>query len=304
MVEVINLVDSDDEWDVHNMPDVPDMPDARAAYECHTALKAIFPDMCPTFMRDVALLNDFNSDRAVDHVLNLPTYSKVVHGNKRKRSPVPQEQVPQPRADEMSLLKDQFNNPARRLEPKSRLYRNFAYVHPLCLLLPPNFTDTTLRLRLLSQEFPRARVDDIRKMSRENGDVLFATFEVLQKLQDDWDNGRPTNISAKKTRTAVVITYTKDKLAQAIHAERDPIRKETLEELAAARLVRDTARLALEVEMEKKRAEDARFALAKATGNITDCACCCSEFIHEELVYCNGENPHVSLTFPLNPSSN
>ncbi|KAH6673991.1 hypothetical protein F5X68DRAFT_41181 [Plectosphaerella plurivora] len=263
MLEYINLIDSDDELEV----EMPPEPDA-----CRATLRAVFPDMCPVFLEKIATLNKLDAGQAVDYVLDLPSYDKAPLGNKRKRSPTPKHPTPPPQ-DEVAKLSAIYDAPHRRLEPKGATYCSYAK-------------------KLLSHEFPRVKVDDIKGLMTENGNVLFATHRALVEIQEDWQAGRSARIGMKKTLTAPNPKYDQQTIQVTIRKESDPIKIELLQELVASRAALDFRNKACERERRELDAEEGKMSRARAAGNLAECECCCSEFIIDDMVSCNGDLVH------------
>lgn len=133
-------------------------------------------------------------------------------------------------------------------------------------------------------------------MSR-NGHLLFSTYIALC----DAISADETPWKSKRRIVAQDVKYSPENLNRTIQQTADPGARRLLEELQAARHIRDAKekkRQALEAQRESERMqekeEQRNFKEAQATGQIAECACCMEDMPLNRMVACNADDAHVS----------
>lgn len=158
------------------------------------------------------------------------------------------------------------------------------------------------RKKLLSQEFARVRVEDVKNLLTEKNGCLLPTYLALEDVTRRWAEGGdpgPLQLKMKKTSTAPEARYLPANIDAAIHQEANPTRKEVLEELKSARQLRQVLAAERGEEEQKLREEADNLASAQRDGTIAECGCCFGESALNRMVHCNGEGEHVSLSYFL-----
>lgn len=126
----------------------------------------------------------------------------------------------------------------------------------------------------------------------EQGRNLFATYVATNDLLNGWDDDNaPFELNKRPRESAVFGDATIRRMLSAAI----PGQRQALEELLAARVVARARQTQNEAEQQRLMEEEENLELARAEGTATDCECCYSECAKNRMVYCNGDDPHVSF---------
>ena len=155
-------------------------------------------------------------------------------------------------------------------------------------------TNFVKRKTLIAGDFPYVPHKLILDLFQENGNLLFPTYLAVHEIVEKWEQGDRTR-EMKKTASKPLHALQLDTIEEAIKNCNDPFEKELLEELRAARTVRDSVNRKRDEVMEAEAIERMEHDEARARGELVECQCCFAETRLNRVVCCEGEHPHVGL---------
>lgn len=124
----------------------------------------------------------------------------------------------------------------------------------------------------------------------QSGFRLFSAYRVLEEAERTFDIANPAYNKIKPRRKS---NFRADKIQILLNAiDLPPDRRETFEELVAARRIRGKADQKREDERQLLLAEDENTRRAEADGTMGECGCCYGDYPFNRMIHCDGEEAH------------
>ncbi|KAI0966272.1 hypothetical protein F4678DRAFT_297484 [Xylaria arbuscula] len=255
---------------------------------CKDDVLLVFPDICPKYLTELALLHNNRSDAVVSAILDkqernedYPRLSAPeLPSRKRKRVGGTDELGGGPDHDSdedgeecdpesVRSIKSQMATPEYAIRMASPEYIAMARV-------------------LISQDFPRVPQLTIRNLLFENKMSVLETYTAMDGKLRSW-NGGDMPWKEKKSLTKTKQEFTPDRIASLDMTPYKPGERAAFAEFIAARALRATkdAKIAAETE------ENNNLLRAQIDGQTSECGICFEECALNRMVRCEGETMHL-----------
>ncbi|KAK2056008.1 hypothetical protein LY76DRAFT_169613 [Colletotrichum caudatum] len=241
---------------------------------CVATVLAVFPEICPDFLQETALKFHYNSEQTIDEILGLvengKPYPKRTYYNSLKRK---REASADP--DEEANIRRTYDHANRGMES-----------NPKYLVITK---------KVLKHEFPGAAVSGIAKVLASKSNQLLPAYVAIDMAISELQRGVRENIPegfsfTKKCRPATETKYDDMHLDRTIETTNNPDERRALQELQAARKLRNKRLKAYNDSAQEK----LDFEKALADGDVVECGCCFGELARNRAVCCQKlDNPHL-----------
>ncbi|CAM1511701.1 Fc.00g092140.m01.CDS01 [Cosmosporella sp. VM-42] len=235
---------------------------------CVQAVTDIFPDICLEYLNTIAAPFSYQPQDVINHIIDSnDAGKKYKKRDNRKRKRIDDE----PEDDEISEAMRKYSNPERTARG-------------------PKYKPTMPRT-LIAGDFPYVPHKLIQELFQANGNLLFPTYLKVHQIVRESEQGDKTR-AMKKTASRMVPAHHPDAIDETIRHCKDPSEKELLEEFRAARAERHSMATRINEAMAAQVAEKMEIEEARARGELVDCQCCFMETHPNQVVCCDGEQPH------------
>lgn len=123
---------------------------------------------------------------------------------------------------------------------------------------------------------------------KQAGNRLFSAYRVLEEAERTFDPGHPAYNKIKQERK-VPPKYRQESMQELFKSADNPEEVEILDEMKAARRIRQKAEAKRQAERLLVLAEEANVQKAIADGTMSECGCCFGDFPLNRMIHCDSE---------------
>ncbi|KAI1310431.1 hypothetical protein F5Y03DRAFT_392368 [Xylaria venustula] len=255
---------------------------------CKDSVLHVFPDICPRYLTELALLHNHRSDAVISAILD-----KQERNEDYPRLPAPE--LPSRKrkrvggTDELGAGPDyDSDEDGEECDPESvrSIKLQMATPEHASSMATPEYI--VMARVLISQDFPRVPQLTIRHLLFENKMSVFETYTAMDGKLRSW-NDADMPWKEKKSLSKIKQEFTPDRLTSLDMTPYKPGERAAVAEFIAARELRATkdAKIAAETE------EENNLLRAQIDGQTSECGICFEECALNRMVRCEGETMHL-----------
>ncbi|KAI1502393.1 hypothetical protein F5X99DRAFT_417918 [Biscogniauxia marginata] len=246
---------------------------------CKDHVLLVFPDISPTYLEDIAVEHQYQSDAIISAILDRQEEGNP-YPTQPRENPLKRKH-PCSDDEQDDDQEEQEDNP----EVAVRKIRETVGDHGESGIHSAGYIH--MATTLLSQDFPKAKLETIKQYITSRNTSLFEAYIAMDKAVRNWNDEAPP-WTEKKRPTKKLELFNPDNLPTLDLSGYPHAHKVALVEMRAAREFRaiKDAEAATEAE------EQTNFARAQEDGQTAECGICYDEYALNRMVQCQGETMH------------